>query len=379
MTTIYLIRHAEAEGNLYRIAQGQKNSNLTDRGWRQIRALEKRFEDIHVDAVYSSDLYRTCATASAIYKPKGLPLHRVPALREINVGGWEQRTWGDIYRQDPEQMAYFSRQFTKWHIEGAETAQQVLDRVLGAVRAIAAENEGRTVAVLSHGYAIRVLLAHLQGYSMEEAGQTPHGDNTAVSMLEAEDGTLRVVFRDDNSHLQTPEFLAGEKVRKRANALEPGLWFRPLELEEQADWFAELVSSVWRDARPFDRERLLADAERRTTLTGYLGEDPVGLVQVGPEPGWISLACIREDCRKRGFGVQLIGQAVLLARQVGGEKLSVLLGQDSGARDFFTDYGFAPAGTLEDGRTVFEKNIAFIPEFLGEYSENIDKADMTSI
>ena len=379
MTTIYLIRHAEAEGNLYRIAQGQKNSNLTDRGWRQIRALEKRFEDIHVDAVYSSDLYRTCATASAIYKPKGLPLHRVPALREINVGGWEQRTWGDIYRQDPEQMAYFSRQFTKWHIEGAETAQQVLDRVLGAVRAIAAENEGRTVAVLSHGYAIRVLLAHLQGYSMEEAGQTPHGDNTAVSMLEAEDGTLRVVFRDDNSHLQTPEFLAGEKVRKRANALEPGLWFRPLELEEQADWFAELVSSVWRDARPFDRERLLADAERRTTLTGYLGEDPVGLVQVGPEPGWISLACIREDCRKRGFGVQLIGQAVLLARQAGGEKLTVLLGQNSGARDFFTDYGFAPAGTLEDGRTVFEKNIAFIPEFLGEYSENIDKADMTSI
>ena len=30
MTTIYLIRHAEAEGNLYRIAQGQDNSNLTD-------------------------------------------------------------------------------------------------------------------------------------------------------------------------------------------------------------------------------------------------------------------------------------------------------------------------------------------------------------
>ena len=379
MTTIYLIRHAEAEGNLYRIAQGQKNSNLTDRGWRQVRALEKRFEDIHIDAVYSSDLYRTCATASAIYKPKGLPLHRVPALREINVGGWEQRTWGDIYRQDPEQMAYFSCQFTKWHIEGAETAQQVLDRVLGAVRTIAAENEDRTVAVFSHGYAIRVLLAHLQGYSMEEAGQTPHGDNTAVSMLEAEGGTLRVVFRDDNSHLQTPEFLAGEKVRKRANALEPGLWFRPLELEEQADWFAGLVSSVWRDTRPFDREKLLADAGRRTTLTGYLGEEPVGLVQVGPEPGWISLACIREDCRKRGFGVQLIGQAVLLARQAGGEKLSVLLGQDSGARDFFADYGFGPVGDSTDGRTVFEKNIAFIPEFLGEYSENIDKTNMTSI
>ena len=39
MTTIYLIRHAEAEGNLYRIAQGQANSILTDRGWQQVRAL----------------------------------------------------------------------------------------------------------------------------------------------------------------------------------------------------------------------------------------------------------------------------------------------------------------------------------------------------
>ena len=83
MTRIYLIRHAEAEGNLYRIAQGQSNSILTDRGWRQVKALEKRFADIQIDAVYSSDLYRTCATASALYQPRNLPLHRTKALREI--------------------------------------------------------------------------------------------------------------------------------------------------------------------------------------------------------------------------------------------------------------------------------------------------------
>ena len=93
MTTMYLIRHAEAEGNLYRIAQGQDDSNLTDRGWRQVRALEERFADIHIDAVYSSDLYRTCATASALFLPKGLPLHKRRDLREICVGEWERRTW----------------------------------------------------------------------------------------------------------------------------------------------------------------------------------------------------------------------------------------------------------------------------------------------
>ena len=161
MTTIYLIRHAEAEGNLYRIAQGQDNSILTDLGWQQIRALERRFAEIPVDAVYASDLYRTCATASAIYRPKGLPLHRRRDLREICVGVWEQKTWGEIARRDPEQLEDFNRRLHLWHVEGAETPQAVQARMLAAVREIAAANDGRTVAVFSHGCAIRLTLACL--------------------------------------------------------------------------------------------------------------------------------------------------------------------------------------------------------------------------
>ena len=40
MTKIYLVRHAEAEGNLYRIAHGHYNGLITDwRGPKQISAL----------------------------------------------------------------------------------------------------------------------------------------------------------------------------------------------------------------------------------------------------------------------------------------------------------------------------------------------------
>ena len=46
--------------------------------------------------VWSSDLYRTCATARAVYVPKGLELHTDPDLREINMGRWEDRTWGEV-------------------------------------------------------------------------------------------------------------------------------------------------------------------------------------------------------------------------------------------------------------------------------------------
>jgi len=367
MTDLYLIRHAEAEGNLYRIAQGQDNSNLTDRGWRQVAALERRFADISIDAVYSSDLYRTCATASALFLPKGLPLHKRKDLREICVGVWEQRTWGDIYRSDPQQMDWFSREFTKWQVEGAETAAQVRDRVLGAVREIAADNEGKTVALFCHGYAIRVLLATVQGYSLEEAGKTPHGDNTAVSLLRWEDGKLTVVFRDNADHLQTPAYLAEEKVLKRPHSLDVGMWFRPLSLPEDEEVLTELVSATWTesgDRRPFEKETLLSGTKDRVTLVGYSDEEPVGIVQLGPEPGWISLTCVRVDRRKQGYGAQLIGQAVMHWRPRGVEALYAAVEPDSPALVFFEDYGFRPADTLPDGRLILEKDIRFDSRFL---------------
>ena len=42
MTTVYLIRHAEAEGNLYRRCHGHYDSTITDNGYSQIAALAKR-------------------------------------------------------------------------------------------------------------------------------------------------------------------------------------------------------------------------------------------------------------------------------------------------------------------------------------------------
>ena len=367
MTRIYLVRHAEAEGNLYRIAQGQYNSILTDRGWRQVEALRRRFADIPIDAVYASDLYRTCATASAIYRPKGLELRRRRDLREICVGVWEQKTWGDIARTGEEQLANFNLHPEKWHVEGAEAPRQVLERVLAAVRQIAAENEGKTVAVVSHGYAIRLLLAEFQGYTLEQLSATPVGGNTAVSLVEAENGQMRVVFRDDTSHLQTAEYLAGETPRKRDSALEPGLYFEPLRLPEQADFFTACVSSVWEEsgaAEAFDAARLLADAARRPTLVGYLKGRPVGLVQMGPENGWISLACVGPEYRSRGFGVQLLGQAVQYTREREGNALRLVLDGAGAAGSFFRSFGFREEGPAEGGKTVLVKNIGYDPEYL---------------
>lgn len=83
MTTIYLIRHGQAEGNLYRRCHSWHNGLLTRKGREQAKTLEQRFQGVHFDAVYSSDLYRAMSTAGAIYRSRGLPLRVDPNLREI--------------------------------------------------------------------------------------------------------------------------------------------------------------------------------------------------------------------------------------------------------------------------------------------------------
>ena len=354
MTELYLIRHAEAEGNLYRIAQGQANSNLTDRGWRQVRALERRFADIPIDAVYASDLYRTCATASAVYKPKGLPLHRSRQLREIHMGVWEHKTWGEIYRDWPEQVNYFGRRPDLWHLEGAEDPRAARSRVLTAIQAIAAENEGKTVAIFTHGYVLRLVLSYLQGESLEQMGKTHTGDNTAVSLLREENGRLQVVFRDDNSHLLTPEFLAGEKPNRRANGLEPGLWFAPPKLPEQEKLLEKWLHKNGQAAS----EKLPAAGGNREILVGYLQETPVGMLEVEPDSGWISRLYIQPDFRNRGFGGQMIGQAIQKTRSAGGGCLAAAAPEEERAASF--------------SRDRLEKDIAFLPEFLGEGAASED-------
>lgn len=77
MGEIYIIRHAEAEGNRYRRIHGHTDTNVTKNGLRQIEALQKRFENAEIHAVYSSDLTRTCRTAMAIAQPRGLEIRKI--------------------------------------------------------------------------------------------------------------------------------------------------------------------------------------------------------------------------------------------------------------------------------------------------------------
>lgn len=311
-TKIFLVRHAEAEGNLFRVAHGQYNSNLTPRGYRQLSYLRERFRDEKLDAVYGSDLTRAHATASALYAPRGLAFRPMPLLREICLGVWEQKTWAEIAREDPQMYIEFNRRPHLWHADRAESFAQVRSRTLEGLRRMAAENPGATIAAASHGAALRTLLAAAEGLPLEETGSTGHGDNTAVSLLEVEGERIRVVFRDDAGHL--PDGVSTfrrQKWHSSEAATEPGLWFRTV-----------------------------SEGDRGRIADAMLDERKAGRLAVVAEPAAVRITDYELIAALRGqhFGVQLLGQAVQFARTRGLDKVILSCRED--VSGYFTQYGF---------------------------------------
>lgn len=218
MTTIYLVRHGEAEGNIQRIFQGQTDSHLTPTGLIQADFLAKRFESIPIDAIYSSPLRRAYDTAVAINRSKGLTIGLCDEFREIAAGDMEGRLFADIPAIYPEQWHNWDRQAPLYEAPGGETMKALYDRVSKAYEAIAARHDGQTVVLVGHGCAWRNLTCYLKGWPIDRLEEVAWADNTAVAVAQWEKGTSRLLSEGDASHL--PEellTLAKQNWWKRAD------------------------------------------------------------------------------------------------------------------------------------------------------------------
>lgn len=385
MTRLYVIRHAEAEGNLYRRAHGWYDSLITDRGYRQIAALAGRFAHERIDAVYSSDLFRTRTTASSICKPHGLELRTTPALREIGFGAWEDRPWGELDHDHGEEVRGFYGGAPDYRAPGGETFLEAGARVAAAVREIAQNHPGQTVAIFSHGTVIRQLQGIVRGLAQEELHVLGHADNTSVTCIEADGEDLRLVFHNDNSHLpEEISTLAHQSWWKSKNGAvkDPSLRFRPLDMEGEAQIYHDARREAWLNIHGtlehFDGGAFVRDAldqwrhDRRAVTAAFLGDELAGLIQLdlGRDAekgvGYIPFFYMLPERRKQGLGVQLLGEAVSVYRPLGRERLRLRCAPDNYvAQRFYRRYGFRKVAEAQGTRVpldIMEKYIGYDEE-----------------
>ncbi len=349
MTEIYLIRHAQAEGNLYRMMQGHWDGDVTDVGLRQIDALAKRFKNVKIDAVYSSDLYRARLTASAITRYHELPLVTTPLLREINVGPWETLFFGNVFHDEPEKAELFIHDPANWRIDGAETYAEVARRAYGALADIARENDGKSVAVVSHGVTLRCLLAKITGTDLKNTAELPICRNTAVSKLSWSDGRFTAEYTNDFSHIVPLGLSQWSKTGDLRD--------EPFEPEGDRAWYEACYADAWLSAHgsldgfsPAAYYESAAEHYRRDSgavMKIFSADEAVGLIDLDTAHGehagfgWISFLYLKPEYRFQGYGVQLLGRAVAKYSALGRRALRLHVAEGNApAVAFYRRFGF---------------------------------------
>ena len=342
MSRIYIVRHAEAEGNLYRRIHGWYDGRITPTGRVHIRNLEDRMlcaaeQGETIDVLYSSDLIRTMETAGAVSRAFGIPVKPHPGLREIHLGAWEDLSWGYCTKTEPELVKSFTS-YPEWQVKGGESILALCARLSRTLDEILAANEGKNICIVSHYVAIRALFCRLHGLSAANFASTPGVANASVSAFDYDGHVFTPLYVDDTTHNENV-------IQLKATApagYEPSgtqLWFRsagsPGDLELAAQFWKNSWLTVHGDLFDFDIGAVRSEIARMLRANGdsvcfaMLGDTEIGILIMDSvdlsedDCGHISLFAVAQDFRGHHFAVQLLGQAIHFYRGLGRKYLKL--------------------------------------------------------
>ncbi len=200
-TRLIFVRHAEAEGNLYREFHGWTDSPITEKGHKQAELAAKRLEGVKIDVIYSSSLKRTLQTAQYIANIKNLPIIRTDKLKEINGGDWEGKKWDELADLYPLENETWEKRPHVHKMPNGESMEEFQERLLKEVQYIADNNKGKNICIVTHGTAIKAMMCRFKGCDLEEMVNIKWYDNTSVTIIDYENGDYNVVMEGDASHL----------------------------------------------------------------------------------------------------------------------------------------------------------------------------------
>ena len=185
MATLFLVRHGQTDWNAQRRWQGHADPPLNDAGRAEARALAKRLAGTGLKRVYASDLARARETAEIVGAALGLPVEIDARLREVDVGEWSGLTMAEIEERFPEGLERRRAGGTGW--AQGEQFEAMGERVLEALRDIAARDSGESALVVTHGGPIRAVATAVRGH----VDGWVHAGNCDWDVIAIEAGRMR--------------------------------------------------------------------------------------------------------------------------------------------------------------------------------------------
>lgn len=327
MTTIYLIRHCEAYGNIHRRLDGIRDTDITSLGRKQIEYLTKRFSEVHIDAVYSSNLIRAVKTAAGIANEVGCSHYRINELHERKMGIFEGSSWHEVKSVYPEVFQEWQSDFDNYVIPNGESYCEAGERFALCLEEICCKNDGRTIAVVAHSMVIKAFLEKVMGENV------PYGNNTAVTLMKSsEPGKYDLIYINDDSHLPEQIRISRQRWAKGGSKLED---------------YSLRYEYIYDDAPSctmLDKKSVNVRAYEHDAVVGYMTllckNDYMTVKGLFIPPEW----------RKNGFATQLIGEALYSAKKKGCKQLHVE----------FPQYNNSVAALFNKNGLLTKDNFAYI-------------------
>ena len=351
VTRIYLVRHCESEGNVCRRNHAQFDNVPTRKGLLQAEALADRFRNIRIDAIYSSDQYRSVVTARAIADRKGLEVRLRRLLREYTIGTWEGTGIGEMARDYPELWDVFLKTPWKQNIPGCDSFETVAQRGYRAIMDIVNENRGGTAVAVSHLTTISCALTKLFGRSIDEYASFPGGDNTAVTLLEIDDDdNVKGVFFGDISHL--PDNL--RRTNYTGRTAETNFAFDRIDDSNMGVFLEMFRKHEVGRGNAFDAEKALQilneslSLGRDHSMIAVLMGRPCGFFidrndsRVPADHGFLDRLYMVEDITEPGMAAQIFGEALDRMRRADKRYIVLAQSDDVYTRFFLERFIFEP-------------------------------------
>jgi 2,3-bisphosphoglycerate-dependent phosphoglycerate mutase len=186
-TVLLIMRHGQTDWNIDDRLQGHTDNPLNATGIAQAEALAEKIESRYpyLTAIYSSDLSSALATAQKTAEKLYLQVNVREALRERNYGDAEgisfqeeDALYGASEATLDQLYPYYRDRWCHTPIPGAETYNELLQRVKAELLRIVDRHPGETVGVFAHGGVIAMLIADL--LNQEEPPMTPNCSMTQI-------------------------------------------------------------------------------------------------------------------------------------------------------------------------------------------------------
>jgi len=165
MVRILITRHGQTKQNVDGTVQGKEHGEINEKGFAQIRDLNKRLKLEKISRIISSDIPRCKITTEKILKEKELPVEYTPIIREKDNGSFVGKSHKDFSWND------LSGTFETRKAPDGENLEEVKKRGRKFFENLKEEygESDETILVVSHGAFLKVFIGNLLGMDLYDS------------------------------------------------------------------------------------------------------------------------------------------------------------------------------------------------------------------